>query len=97
MAERPRTGVQVLEQTDTRLAKPWNVIVHNDPINLMVYVTHVFMQVFGYPRPKAETHMLEVHHRGLSVLWTGGREQAEVYAVKLLSAHLLTTLEPAEA
>ena len=49
------------------------------------------------PRPKAETHMLEVHHRGLSVLWTGGREQAEVYAVKLLSAHLLTTLEPAEA
>jgi ATP-dependent Clp protease adaptor protein ClpS len=96
MAERPRTGVQVLEQTDTRLAKPWKVIVHNDPINLMVYVTHVFMQVFGYPRPKAETHMLEVHHQGRSILWTGGREQAEVYAMKLRAAHLLTTLEPVE-
>jgi ATP-dependent Clp protease adaptor protein ClpS len=97
MAGKPRTGTQVLEQTRTDLAKPWKVIVHDDPINLMGYVTRVFMQVFGYPKPKAETHMLEVHRNGRSILWTGGREQAEVYAMKLRSSHLLTTLEPVEA
>ena len=96
MAGKPRTGTQVLEETRTDLAKPWKVIVHDDPINLMGYVTRVFMQVFGYPKPKAETHMLEVHRNGRSILWTGGREQAEVYAMKLRAAHLLTTLEPVE-
>src|SRR2546430_9451948 len=41
---------------------PWQVVVHNDPVNLMSYVTMVFQRVFGYPREKAERHMLEVHH-----------------------------------
>ena len=80
------------ERTETRLAPPWQVVVHDDPINLMIYVTHVFMRVFGYPRPKAETLMLEVHRTGRSVVWTGDRERAEVYATKLLAAQLLTTL-----
>jgi ATP-dependent Clp protease adaptor protein ClpS len=97
MAETTRPGIEVLEDTDTRLAKPWKVIVHDDPINLMVYVTHVFMKIFGYPKPRAERHMLEVHHQGRSILWTGAREQAEVYAIKLRSAQLTTTLEPVEA
>jgi ATP-dependent Clp protease adaptor protein ClpS len=93
-----RPGIEVLEDTDTdtRLGKPWKVIVHDDPINLMVYVTHVFMRIFGYPKPKAERHMLEVHKQGRSILWTGAREQAEVYALKLRSAQLNTTLEPVE-
>ena len=95
-AGKARPETQVLEETRTELAKPWKVIVHDDPINLMGYVTRVFMQVFGYPKPKAEKHMLEVHKNGRSLLWTGGREQAEVYAMKLRAAHLLTTLEPAE-
>jgi len=98
MAE-TRPGIEVLEDTDTdtRLAKPWKVIVHDDPINLMVYVTHVFMKIFGYPKPRAERHMLEVHQQGRSILWTGAREQAEVYALKLRAAQLTTTLEPVEA
>ena len=39
---------------------PWQVVVHNDPVNLMSYVTMVFQRVFGYPREKAERHKLEV-------------------------------------
>jgi len=92
----PRPVVEAEEELDVRLARPWKVIVHDDPINLMVYVTHVFMQVFGYPKPRAERHMLEVHHEGRSVLWTGDREQAEVYTLKLRAAHLSTTMEPVE-
>ena len=79
----------------TALDVPWNVVVHNDPVNLMSYVTMVFKRVFGYPTEKAEQHMLEVHHKGRSIVWTGGRERAEFYVQQLHSHLLLATLEPA--
>jgi ATP-dependent Clp protease adaptor protein ClpS len=59
----------------------------------MNYVTKVFMQVFGYGKDKAHKLMMEVHQTGRSIVWTGAREQAEVYAQKLQAHHLLTTLE----
>jgi ATP-dependent Clp protease adaptor protein ClpS len=74
---------------------PWQVVVHNDPVNLMSYVTMVFQRVFGYPREKAERHMLEVHHRGRSILWSGMREHAELYVQQLHGYLLLATLEKA--
>ena len=91
----PQTGAIQIEETETKeaLSTPWNVIVHNDPINLMSYVTMVFMRVFGYPRTKAETHMLEVHNKGRSLVWSGGREQAEHYVHQLQSYQLLATME----
>ncbi|MCL2782126.1 MAG: ATP-dependent Clp protease adapter ClpS [Actinomycetia bacterium] len=58
--------------------QPWVTIVWNDPINLMSYVTHVFMTVFGYPRPKAERLMLDVHQRGRAVVSSGARERMEL-------------------
>ena len=85
------------EQTETKTrpatARPWNVIVHDDPVTLMTYVSKVFMQVFGYSVDKAKKLMMEVHKTGRSVVWSGGREQAEVYVQKLQAHHLLTTLE----
>jgi ATP-dependent Clp protease adaptor protein ClpS len=72
---------------------PWQVVVHNDPVNLMTYVTMVFQRVFGYPREKAEKHMLEVHHKGRSILWSGVRERAELYVQQLHGYLLLATLE----
>ena len=74
---------------------PWQVVVHNDPVNLMTYVTMVFQRVFGYPREKAERHMLEVHQKGRSVLWSGMRERAELYVQQLHGYLLLATLEKA--
>ena len=56
---------------------PWIVIVWNDPINLMSYVTYVFQKVFGYAKPKAEKLMLDVHHRGKAVVSNGTREAME--------------------
>lgn len=79
--------------TKTALAPPWNVIVHDDPVTLMSYVTKVFRQVFGYGEAKAQQLMMEVHKTGRSVVWTGAREQAEMYVQKLQAHHLLTTLE----
>src|SRR6266403_3882002 len=79
--------------TKTEMQTPWNVVVHNDPVNLMTYVTMVFQRVFGYPRERAERHMLEVHHNGRSILWSGMRERAELYVQQLHGYLLLATLE----
>ncbi len=82
-------------KTDEVLDVPWNVVVHNDPINLMQYVTRVLMRLFGYPRERAERHMLEVHQRGRSIVWTGARERAEFFVQQLHSHLLLATIEKA--
>src|SRR5213595_2727207 len=80
-------------ESEQELDLPWQVVVHNDPVNLMTYVTMVFQRVFGYPREKAERHMLEVHQKGRSILWSGVREPAEFYVQQLHGYLLLATLE----
>ena len=74
-------GTQRAPETDvgveSRLDDVWVTIVWNDPVNLMSYVTGMFQEHFGWPRAKAEAHMLEVHTRGRSVVSSGGREQME--------------------
>ena len=79
--------------TETKLASPWQLIVHNDPVTLMSYVTMVFQRLFGYSFEKAYGMMMEVHSDGRSVVWTGAREQAEIYLHKLHAAQLLATME----
>jgi ATP-dependent Clp protease adaptor protein ClpS len=91
--DKPTIEKETRSQEDVDL--PWQVVVHNDPVNLMSYVTMVFQRVFGYPREKAERHMLEVHHKGRSVLWSGMRERAELYVQQLHGYLLLATLEKA--
>jgi ATP-dependent Clp protease adaptor protein ClpS len=66
--------------------QPWIVIVWNDPINLMSYVTLVFQKLFGYSRAKATRLMLQVHNEGKAVVSSGPREKAE-YDVLRLHAH----------
>jgi ATP-dependent Clp protease adaptor protein ClpS len=77
------------------LDTPWNVVVHNDPVNLMSYVALIFRRVLGFSKEKAEKHMLEVHHKGRSIVWTGAREKAELFVEQLHSHLLLATLEQA--
>ena len=89
-------GTEKKTKTRQDLDVPWQVIVHNDPVNLMTYVTMVFQRVFGYPREKAEKHMLEVHHHGRSILWSGMQERAELYVQQLHGYLLLATLEKVE-
>ncbi|HEX2054421.1 MAG TPA: ATP-dependent Clp protease adapter ClpS [Actinomycetota bacterium] len=66
--------------------RPWIVIVWNDPINLMSYVTMVFQKLFGYSLEKATRLMLDVHHKGKAVVSSGPREKAE-FDVSRLHAH----------
>jgi ATP-dependent Clp protease adaptor protein ClpS len=86
-------GTAAEEKTGTDLDVSWNVIVHNDPITTMNYVTMVFQKIFRFSREKAEKHMMEVHQQGRSIVWSGAREQAEFYVQQLHAFQLLATLE----
>lgn len=81
----------------TELSGVWNVIVLNDPVNLMSYVTMVFKKVLGMSGGDAEVHMMEVHELGRSVVWTGEREKAETYLYQLQEWHLTAILEKNES
>lgn len=75
---------------------PWNVVVHDDPVNLMGYVTLVLRKIFGYDENKASVLMMQVHNHGHSVVWTGEREMAEFFMQQLQAHQLKTSLEKAE-
>ncbi|MEZ5203253.1 MAG: ATP-dependent Clp protease adapter ClpS [Acidimicrobiales bacterium] len=69
------------------------VLVWNDPINTMEYVTLVFQKLFGYSKAKAEQLMLDVHHRGRAAVSTGTREKAEIDVFRLHEHGLWATMQ----
>jgi ATP-dependent Clp protease adaptor protein ClpS len=73
--------------------RPWVVIVWNDPVNLMTYVTLVLQRLFGYNRAKAEKLMLQVHQEGRAVVSNGTREKAEHDVARLHAAGLWATMQ----
>jgi ATP-dependent Clp protease adaptor protein ClpS len=86
---------EVIQQTDevTAAQLPWVTIVWNDPVNLMSYVTYVFMKLLGHPKDKAEKLMSDVHHLGRAAVSSGSREQMEIDVAKLQGAGLWATLQ----
>ncbi len=85
--DRP-TGERDLERD-----RPWLVIVWNDPINLMSYVTYVFQKLFGYPRSKAHRLMLQVHNEGRAIVSSGAKEKAEFDTARLHAHGLWATMQ----
>jgi ATP-dependent Clp protease adaptor protein ClpS len=92
----PKTGEK--EKTEPRELRDrgYVVICWNDPVNLMVYVTHVFQIVFGWPRDRAERHMMQVHQAGKSALVRETFEKAEHYVHQLQAYGLHATMEREE-
>jgi ATP-dependent Clp protease adaptor protein ClpS len=90
------TPVEVVEPDVGERAvedRPWVVIVWNDPINLMSYVTFVLQKLFGYSLEKATELMLDVHQKGRAVVANGTREQAEMHVFRLHEHGLWATME----
>jgi ATP-dependent Clp protease adaptor protein ClpS len=79
--------------TDVVADRPWIVLVWNDPINLMSYVTFVFQKLFGYSLEKATSLMLDVHEKGRAVVSNGPREKAEVDVLRLHEHGLWATMQ----
>jgi ATP-dependent Clp protease adaptor protein ClpS len=93
IAPERQAGQREETQTVSAPDRPWITIVWNDPINLMSYVTHVFMTVFGYEKAKAEKLMMDVHKRGRAVVSTGTRERMELDVHTLHGYGLWATLQ----
>ena len=87
---------ETIDRPDTddarEVDRPWLVIVWNDPINLMSYVTFVFQKLFGYSREKATRLMLQVHNEGRAVVSSGSREKAELDCHRLHGHGLWATI-----
>src|SRR5947209_15432501 len=89
----PGTVETTEERSKSTLEPGYLVICWNDPVNFMEYVTHVFQTVFGWPKQKAEQHMLQVHEQGKSVLTRESMEKAEHYVHQLQRYTLHATME----
>jgi ATP-dependent Clp protease adaptor protein ClpS len=89
----PGTVVEQQDKPKSSLEPGYLVICWNDPVNYMTYVTHVFQRVFGWPRQKAEFHMLQVHRQGKSVLVRESLEKAEHFVHQLQKYTLHATME----
>ena len=85
------SDVETTSRTDTQ--KPWNVVVWDDPVTPMSVVVVIFKKIFGYSNNKCTELMLRVHHEGRAIVWSGARERAESYCVKLQVAGLQSTIE----
>ena len=88
----PDTVEELLGDTHARPDRPWVVLVWDDPINLMDYVTYVFQKLFGYTRAKARKLMLQVHNEGKAVVSSGTREKAELDVSRLHGHGLWATM-----
>ncbi len=94
-------STDVLERQRTEealsLGAPWEVVVWDDPVNLMTYVSWVFATHFGYARPTAERLMLQVHTEGSAVVAAGVREAMEHHVEAMHAYGLLATLRRGDA
>jgi ATP-dependent Clp protease adaptor protein ClpS len=84
---------QPVEHDEIEHDRPWIVIVWNDPINLMSYVTLVFQKLFGYSLAKATELMLQVHNEGKAVVVSGTRERCETDVARLHAHGLWATMQ----
>jgi len=89
----PVGDIETILDQDTTSDRPWLVIVWNDPINLMSFVTFVLQKLFGYSKEKATALMLDIHHKGRAVVSSGTRERAELDVYRLHEHGLWATME----
>ena len=93
--ESTQTGTVTSGDVLTAPDIPWNLVIWNDPVNLMSYVSYVFRSYFGYSEAKANKLMMEVHKKGRSIVAHGSKEQVEQHAVAMHGYGLWATVEKA--
>lgn len=92
----PRGSTDLDPEQLTLSRRPYQVVVWNDPVNLMSYVSWVFRTYFGHSKERAEQLMMQVHTEGRSIVASGARETAERDVTAMHSYGLQATLEQAE-
>ena len=90
------TLTEAESEIDIRPDRPWVCVVWDDPVNLMSYVTYVFMEIFGYTKEHATELMLKVHNDGKAVVSNGSREEMERDVQRLHEYGLWATISKEE-
>lgn len=90
----PLEVLDPVSNTDTDLDRGWQVVVWDDPVNLMSYVAWVFRKLFGFSKQKAQHLMLQVHNEGKAIVSSGPKEKAELDVFRLHEHGLWATMEP---
>jgi ATP-dependent Clp protease adaptor protein ClpS len=80
---------------DTDAARPWQVIVWDDPVNTITYVEWVFRKLFGYSKAKANRLTMTVHNEGKATVSSGPKDKAELDVFRLHEHGLWATMEQA--
>jgi ATP-dependent Clp protease adaptor protein ClpS len=90
-------SIDTIAQSDLDISqlvdKPWVTIVWDDPVNLMSYVTFVFIKLFGFTPERANELMMQVHNEGRAVVSNGSREEMERDVQRLHEHGLWATLQ----
>jgi ATP-dependent Clp protease adaptor protein ClpS len=78
------TDIQLDEKIKVVVSEPknWKVILLNDDVTPMVFVTSVLMEIFKHTEETAHEVMLEVHETGSGVAGVYSFEIAEAKAVE---------------
>ena len=65
-------------KTKSRMLPPYHVILENDDFHSFDFVISVLRKVFGISEERALEFALQAHKTGRSIVWTGGKEVAEL-------------------
>jgi len=84
-------------EEEVSLDAPWNVLLHNDPVNLMGYVVLTLRKIFGFSEAEAEDVTVSCHENGRAIVWSGERETAELYVEQLHASQLMASIEQSES
>lgn len=71
------TGIQVLDETVTRLAPRYKVLLHNDNDTPAEFVMTVISEVFQKDTAESYEIMMEAHRHNVALVAILGFEQAE--------------------
>ena len=100
-----RDATQLLPASETekrtRTTPQYKVILLDDPITTIDFVTGLLMRIFHKPSNEARLLTLEVHERGSALITVTNLERAELYVEQIQSLArprgfpLAATIEPA--
>lgn len=78
-----------------QLLPPYNVLLHNDDVNEVLFVVETIVMLTPLNAQDAVEKMKEAHETGTSLLLTTHLERAELIQQQFASRGLTVTVEPA--
>lgn len=89
----PAPGTQDQPAPAPTAGEGWAVILFNDDVHDMFYVTHLLMQATGFGRVRSWRIMLTAHHNGKALVTITEKDEAERIAAVLQGGGLTAAVQ----